>query len=350
MALAGIPAVVSAGLFVVFVGALAGTAILRRPDRAITVALLSGTLLICLDQSRLQPWFYEYLLVLFAIGRFYPAGAGARQSLGSINACRLIVASVYLWSGIQKLNPGFSTDMFPWLVAPLLGLLPNEVRHAASGLGWIVPWVEMLIGLGLLTKPGRRPAMYGAIGMHCFLLLALGPLGHDSNDVVWAWNVVMIALVIALFRTTWPVGLITSVSPGGEPYLWLILFAATFAPALSLFGLWDHYPSWALYSGVRDEAVISFSNELADRLPDSIAEYVDQNDYEHKLNLSEWSAADLNVPVYPEARVYISITRALCRYSSAPQDVKLDMTRVYMLGALRKRSVYNCASPEVIGR
>jgi hypothetical protein len=348
--LSHIPAAINTTLFVVFVCALAATVVLRRQNWAITVALLAGTLLVCLDQSRLQPWFYEYILILFAVRYFSSTSADTTQRLGSINACRLIMASIYSWSGLQKLNPGFSSDMFPWLVAPLVGVLPNTVRPAALSVGFIVPWIELLIGLGLLIRSTRRSAIFGAISMHCFLLLALGPLGHDSNDVVWAWNIVMIALVVVLFHGTPPVGLMTIASPDGKPYRWLVLFAATLAPALSLFGVWDHYASWALYSGARNEATISISQELRDRLPDSIAQHVYQDGGNSTVDISEWSATDLNVPIYPEVRVYLSITRALCRYSSAPQDVRLDLTRIYMLGAKRKRSLYNCSSPQVSGR
>ena len=348
--LAEVPTIINTTLFVVLVCALAATAVFRRPNRAIVVALLAGALLVCLDQSRLQPWFYEYLLILFAVRYFYSTGADASEQSGSINACRLILASVYCWSGLQKLNPGFSSDMFPWLVGPLLGFLPNAARHAILSLGFVVPLIEFLIGVGLLIGSTRRLAMFGAVSMHCFLLVCLGPLGHDSNDVVWAWNFVMIALVAVLFRGTQSVGLVPIVSPSGQPFRWLVLFIATVAPALNLFGLWDHYASWALYSGARNEAIISVSDDLRDRLPDNIAEHIDKDDGVNKVDISEWSANDLNVPVYPEVRVYLSITRALCSYSSAPQDVTLDVTRIYMLGAERRQSTYNCSSPQVSGR
>ncbi len=41
------------------------------------------------------------------------------------------------------------------------------------------------------------------------------------------------------------------------------------------------------------------------------------------LPLYEWSMTELNVPPYPEARVYRRLARRLCRYAEDPRELEL---------------------------
>ena len=71
-----------------------------KPFIWLTVALVS--LMVFLDQERMQPWVYQYLFMLAALGLFswrYDDVAGRDLTL---NICRFIVASIYFWSGLQN--------------------------------------------------------------------------------------------------------------------------------------------------------------------------------------------------------------------------------------------------------
>jgi uncharacterized membrane protein YphA (DoxX/SURF4 family) len=312
-------------------------------------ALCAGALLVCVDQSRLQPWFYQYFLMLAAIRYFYSSGAEGSQCVGSINACRLIMASIYIWSGLQKINPGFANEVFPWLIGPLLNAMASRTQEFALRAWFLAPFIEVAIGVGLLNAAFRKIAVFMAVAMHCVLLLALGPLGLDTNNVVWAWNIVMVALVIVLFAGIPRLRMKEIVFPGGRRFRRFVLIAATIAPALSLFGAWDHYPSWALYSGARDEGVIYISDALFNRLPSGIQKYVYEDSADmNRLDIYRWSASELNVPVYPEVRVYLNIAKTLCRYSTEPADVSLEVTmRESLVRMGGRKSNYDCSSPAV---
>ena len=71
----------------------------RRPQAYIIAFVLAG-LLSYLDQSRWQPWFYQFLFMLGALS-LYPWG---RQDTNkrevTLNVCHLTVACAYLWSGL----------------------------------------------------------------------------------------------------------------------------------------------------------------------------------------------------------------------------------------------------------
>src|SRR5262245_43791034 len=81
------------------------------------------------DQSRWQPWFYQYLFMLAALGL-------ARDRAAGLNACRLIMAATYIWSGLQKVNFTFATDIYPWILEPVLPLLPEAWRVWVAEQGW----------------------------------------------------------------------------------------------------------------------------------------------------------------------------------------------------------------------
>jgi uncharacterized membrane protein YphA (DoxX/SURF4 family) len=285
--------------------------------KATWVFLGLAAVLVAFDQSRLQPWFYQYCFMLLALSS--PAVGG--------NVCRLIICSIYFWSGMQKLNGGFAADAFPWLVEPL--------KVVPVWLGLAVPFLEAGLGIALLYKRTRRPAALFAICMHAAILLAIGPFGHNHNTVVWPWNIAMAASVFLLFWNddfVWP-------KHGWLPRAVLVLFAI--APALSFAGLWDHYPSWALYSGNRNEGDFYFSDAVYDKLPDAVQDYVtDEGPNRAGLNIGEWSFGELNVPAYPEVRIYRQVLRSLCRYG----DVTLEVQGKATLFGGRRKSTFTCAA------
>lgn len=306
-------------LFLVLVGACG---LLAKPAHTLAGAAIAGLALAALDQSRLQPWFYEYLLLFAALAWFYSARDHARQS-SALNACRVLVASIYFWSGVQKLNPRFVHDIAPWIAKPLLTALPR-LAPAVTAAAYAVPFVEISIGLALLPRRTRPYAIAAAIAMHCVLLVAIGPLGRDHNTVIWPWNLMMIGAVLTLFARTPEIPAPAILLPSG-PALWRIAVAfIVCVPALSFVGLWDNYLSWALYSGDHASAVFYVSQDLLDRLPDVIADRV----YQHEtgpdtLDAGEWSWDELNAPIYAEPRIYRRIARALCQYAAAPGDLRV---------------------------
>src|SRR5262249_52179814 len=153
---------------------------------------------------------------------------------------------------------------FPWLVEPLK-IIPAWVGYAA-------PFIEAGIALALLFRPTRRAAVFVAIAMHAAILLAIGPLGHNTNNVVWPWNVAMAASAFLRFwraQRTLRELLLTKETPARAV---LVLF--TLAPALSFFGAYDNYLSWALYAGNKDDGDLYFSDVVYDKLPDTLQDYV----------------------------------------------------------------------------
>ena len=99
--------------FIALLVLLAAILVVRRPQGYVLAFVVFAGLLGLFDQSRRQPWFYQYLF-MFAALALYPWGDGDPEKRETVlNVCRLIVASTYFWSPLQKLNAGFFDNLFP---------------------------------------------------------------------------------------------------------------------------------------------------------------------------------------------------------------------------------------------
>lgn len=296
--------------------ALGGVALAPRPRRWAAAATVLALVLAADDQSRWQPWFYQYVAMLTAL-------ALARDAGDTLAAWRAVLVGLYLWSGIQKLNATFMTHLFPWLVEPLAGVLPAGLQRGLLG-GWmVVPAMEIAVAIGLLVPRLRNAAVAGAVATHVVVLGLLGPLAHGTNTVIWPWNAAMAALAVLLF---WNGGHAAShvLVPRrlGAHAAALVLFGVL--PVLSFSGHWDAYLSGALYSGNVKVAVLSVTDAVAARLPDPARRHVARNRMgANVLDVWEWSMGELAVPSYPEDRVFRAVARDVCRLAADPADVAL---------------------------
>ena len=284
--------------YILLLAQIAISAVAPRPRWWIAAALLLLAALCAQDQSRLQPWCYQYAVML----------GGACFSLPGrdnwLNTCRLIVAAIYFWSGAQKLNPYFASDTFTYLAHPIAVYFPALVIAA----GHVAPFIEMACGIGLLTRKFRTAAIVTLIAMHVCIMVAIGPFGHNFNTVVWPWNIAMIVFLLLLFRGS--EAAIREIV-WGRGWLHRIVFALfALAPVLSFFNLWDGYLSAALYSGNKNQGAIYMTEAIADHLPDAAYEDVtDEPNGLDKLFINDWSFDELNAPAYPARFGFIRMRR-----------------------------------------
>lgn len=319
-------------------------ATMAAPRRGIWAAVFALLALLCMqDQSRWQPWFYQYALMLLAI-----ALAGPKRETTALNTCCLIVAATYIWSGLSKINPVFLDKTFPWLLEPFLGSVPAAVYQLLNRLAWIAPLIEFMAGLGLLTRRFRSAAIAGLIGMHIFVLIAIGPLGRNLNSVVWPWNLAMCAfLLILYFRRTDAPSLPEIVWGRGFAFQRIALLLLGVMPALGFFDLWDHYLSSELYSGNISSGVVYLSDAAFDRLPDTIEDFVnEEGPNRSSLDILEWSLGEMNVPSYPETRIFKNVGKAICGYAMYDSGVELVVQAKLALFRSNRPSVYHC--PELL--
>ena len=284
------------------------------------------SLLVALDQTRLQPWVYQYLLLLIITALYYRQSDPQQSTRISLLALQLIVASLYLWGGIQKLNYSFSHEVLPQILGSLQnGFTLNQSQ--LSALGVAVAMVETLIGCGLIFKKTRTLSVWLALGMHGLILGLL--IVQCRNSVVWMWNAALIFIVVVLFwrsdTSLVPVfSYWRAANTSGRLSIILAVLCAVL-PVLSFRGWWDMYLSGGLYSGNTVIAVMRVDGRLYDKLPEVAKSQVfATKSGEQMLPLFEWSMADLNVPPYPEPRVFRQVARGVCALAGE-SDAELIM-------------------------
>ncbi|HKD82642.1 MAG TPA: hypothetical protein VKH81_23330 [Candidatus Angelobacter sp.] len=331
-------------LDLIWFGALLGllsAMMVVRSRWLIPVFLVLGGLLTLWDQERWQPWFLVYYFMLAAIG-FYAWTRTDSRKHTALNMCRVVIVFTYIWSGLQKLNANFVREAWPDMAGPLFRFAPEVLKRLPPVLALVIPLMEIAIGLGLATRIFRNASVVFAAVTHMVILALL--IGSGENTVVWPWNIAMAFLVVILFwqdRDTGPSAIFVSRNAGHA--LILLLFAVM--PALSFFDFWDSYLSSALYSGNTNQAVIYLSAEVLEHMPAAIRPHVRLSKEPYFLDMNRWSYAELNVPLYPEPRIYRSITRQVCRWggSSAPGQIMLRiLEKPDLFTAERKSEFYDC--------
>jgi hypothetical protein len=314
--------------------------IVAQPRKPILIFLVLAGLLSLGDQMRWQPWFYQYLFILAAIGFYAWKKPEARNHQAALNACRTITIFTYLWSGLQKLNVNFVRETWPDVAGPFLRHLPDAVKKLPSVLVLIIPLLEIAVALGLITRRFRNASAVLAIATHVFVLILL--ISSGENTVVWPWNVAMVFFVLILFWQDKETSSRQILVPQSGFHIAVLLLFGVF-PVFSFFDLWDSYLSAALYSGNTDQAVIYVSPSVLDRLPTAIRPHVWQSTQPYFLDINRWAYGELNVPAYPEPRIYRRVAERICAYADGSSEVRLRIkTKPDPLTGLRKSSLYDC--------
>jgi hypothetical protein len=274
--------------------------------------MLSATVLMVYDQMRWQPWVYLYLLIIAAFLLAPRAGDG--KSI-LINYLQIILTGVYFWSGIHKINPGFIDHTYRDILTHLLHIPNQNISKLLLFSGYVIPVIEIVIGIALWFPHFRDKAVAMAVGSHIFILLFLSPLGINGNSVVYPWNLAMIAFVILLFRNEknqiglWPAALRQKIC---LVYFTILIWVL---PATNFFGLWDDYLSFSLYSDKASEYYIAIEENETAKIDGRLKRF-----FVHLpgitggrlIDVNAWAMNDLGVPFYPERRVFKKIAAIFC--------------------------------------
>lgn len=318
-------------------------AVVKRPFVFVVLFLILSLFLVLTDQSRLQPWFYQYAFMLAAFA-FYSGSRSEENQHALLNTCRLIIVSMYVWSGIQKLNVGFTDRIFTALINPYLNFVFGRVNLVPRPLILLIPLLEVGIGICLLVRKSRNIGVLMAVSMHLLILLLLIPL--KVNSVVWQWNLAMGSFVFILFWKSEESSAREILLPRKLGYQALVLLLFGIMPLFNFLNLWDSYMSAALYSGNLPVAVIHVSEPARNRMPPNIQQHVQpsRTDDGFLINPTQWSLAELNVPDYRERRIFMGLTRKLCGYAETAGELKLTIyEKPNRWNGTRNTRQYTCA-------
>jgi len=300
----------------------------RHRKLAIVMTLSCLLVLVLEDITRFQPWVYTQGTILILIS-FYKQGRENAIQSGAM----LVIALVYIWSGIQKLNLGFLRDTFPWILSAFgldFQIDSDQPLGSINYLFVIVPILEFSIGLFLLIYKTRKIGIIMGLLMHLFILLSLGPTGHNWNIIVLPWNLSLILLLIQFHSQKERIKITEGIKSFRLNYIILILFGLM--PALNFIGYWDNTLSGSMYSGTHSNVVFYFDTNSEPELPKfrkagtTITENSDSDYSISKTWFMNWCVYDINVPFYPAYRYYKRFGRKLCEETKTPLRSGIEIT------------------------
>jgi hypothetical protein len=278
------------------------------------------------DQHRLQPWAWQYLLVtgLLALS---PNERGLR-------CVRWLVISIYVHSALSKLDAAYLETNGRQMLAALLRSTGFDGWNQAGPrpAAFLFPAGELLVAIALALPRMRRIGLSWSIGMHALLIWTLGPFGLRHEPGVLVWNAVFIIQNLVLFRsppttsdhTAWALrdpAIRDRIAQG-------ITGTAVALPFLEPFGFWDHWPSWAVYSSRPALVTMLVEESAVADLPLSLQPYVggpQPLSTWHPVSLDQWSLRQLHCPVYPQERFRVAAILAIAEHAHLGGRVKLHI-------------------------
>jgi hypothetical protein len=302
-----------------------------RRGCALFVAAFVASVLI--DQHRLQPWAYQFALVAAVL-----ALVSDRRGLSLL---RILTIGIYVHSALSKFDFSFIETNGQYLVGGVTNVWgidgekwnPTQRRVVAA----MLPLGELAVGVGLCFRITRRLALAFAVVMHALLMVALGPWSLDHELGVLIWNAYFIVQNVLLFwsshtktavdQTPTEAFLAQMPSPLRVWTARSIVALAMTMPFLEPFGLFDPWPSWAVYASRPARARVLIDNDAKHRLPPELQPYVAQarfDDLRCPVRVDRWSLDATHAPIYPSSRFSLGVALALARLPGLEDKVWVE--------------------------
>ena len=290
-----VPSFVHTVLFYLFLLCLAAVAL--YPKRALLLAAVAIELFACsLDVIRWQPFefYFIFIFLLYAVNK---ANTKAFYTI-----LLVVMASVYIYSGLHKFNGGFLYVVWENMILKhLLGLTSLTIQeYHLHYLGLLIAAAEFGGGLALLVLRKKRLPILLLFASHLFVLSMV--FLNNYNYVIVPWNLAMIGGLLYLDLQLSDHKLYFAWSPGNVV---IVLFTGIL-PFLSLFGYWDHFLSWCVYAG----RTLSLDICIKESGPGALNKYITNSDKRNvcngsgKIPVVAWSVNDLQLIPYPEEWYY----------------------------------------------
>ncbi|QDS88869.1 hypothetical protein EC9_30640 [Rosistilla ulvae] len=333
---------IAAAVMLIAAAAAAAVRSIRLQTIALSTAAFSLVLLFVGDQHRLQPWAYQIFWMLIAI-------ACCRAAV-ALRMIRILVVSIYLFSGISKLDYQFVYTIGRDFLGGLVGMTGQSIEGwpetllVAATLSF--PIGEIAIAVALVFARTRGAAVLAAIAMHLILFVLLGPLGLNHQPGVLIWNLVSATMVGLLFwKVSGGAGVDATQAdkesevpraesqshlsrPHLQPLAVVMLAAVSAAPLLEPFGFYDHWLAWGLYAPHNSRVRLLIDERSIERLPASLQRHavpIAAGSSTRQVNLDRWSIDCLSVPIYPQSRFQAGVALAVLQQSQLASGFRLEL-------------------------
>jgi len=283
--------------------------------RMIFISLIVVFLLLFLqDQMRWQPWAYMYFLMLIPF-------SFKLDNEKLISYFQILIIGVYLWGGIHKFSADFIDNTYLTILMDMFGLDSPETIQSLGWLGYSIPIIELAIALLLIFPRTRFLGFVGVVITHLFILVFLVCI--DSNTILYPWNIAMVLFTGLLFyKNSEPMRIWERQSNLLRVFNFKAILLFILLPALSLFNNWDNYLSFKLFSGKTHLFYICIDNAHAHLIDPSLKPYYWEPEGLNNgvmISLNEWTLDELDIPFYPETRVFKKVASSFCETNSNPE-------------------------------
>ncbi len=309
----------AASLIVVALGPLHDET--RRARVPQWTSLVTGLLLVVLNQHRLQPWHWLFLLCQTWCVLFSPPHV--------LRLMRHTLCTIYACAALSRISATPQFGMTGVIVSRLLNrshvvVLPMD-ESTLVFLCWLVTIAEFITGMLLLFRRTRSSGVVMALLLHLLLLLALGRLGLNHHSAVLLWNTSLLCVVPLCFvgkdlPSTHPSDDRTTIS---DWWLKFALITTWMFPLSALIGIADNWPGWQIYSPRPENWTCLIHEADRSQLPDFLRQYAGDpaplSDWS-PIRLEQWSLDATQAPLYPEDRFQMAIIEFVL--SQLPPDCR----------------------------
>ena len=298
------PVLVFAGLLMLFI---------FRPTKLIGLSIvLLYVYLAMVDQTRIQPFFFEIIMIIFAMTLF-------SKDVKYVNQCILLIfIGTYFWSGIHKANSDFFTK---WMLGMnnRIGFVPEQLRALFT---ISIPILEATFGVFLIFRKTRKFGVLLIALMHAIIVTTLFVEGYGF--VVLPLTFFNVATLFILFYNS---NLsVKEIFRFNHLKPILVFLLAIVFPIFNFFGYYDHLLSFSYFSGKPKYCRIWLTNHSDyKKLPKNISSYMYEWEGSYYVDLNYWSQESLGVGVYPEIRVYEKINQQFQKILEDKSVTKLEL-------------------------
>jgi hypothetical protein len=213
------------------------------------------------------------------------------------------------------------------------------------------PVIELGIAIGLAKSRTRMVAAILAIGLHLVLIVILGPTGLNHRPSVLIWNGQFVGQAFLLFlivpvknqeNSTYKPDAQARDKPDAqargharkirETCGAFFIAVACLMPLTERFGMWDHWPSWALYAPHSSRVRIEVASSSVPRLPVRLQSLMPSWDSQTNdviewviVPIDKWSLHVLDTPIYPQARYQLGVAKQVASMIDSEHEVQISI-------------------------
>lgn len=194
---------------------------------------------------------------------------------------RMILAGMYIWTGIHKINPDF-VELMP-------GFLQKRLFHEVVSnelLEWgvrLFPFAEIGVGV-LCLLPFAKPRAVAGILLHVGILALLLLGGWNRSMLVW--NLLLVLCHVFMWKDASRYSKNNLLRTSAPAVLALVL------PALFFVGAWPVFASWTMYSARVESHYVDIPEEVALNPPAAVRDYLYSFEGTYYIGLTQWADSE----------------------------------------------------------